>query len=90
MICHIKSGRKLFLAFCPLCYIDALPHRVLYRIIFRGDCHFFSSLPVFLTTKETNTLEHIHETSKLKYQILPSQRCNVRGLKLGLSYNNGL
>jgi hypothetical protein len=87
-----QVSKKPFLAFCLLCYIDALAPRVLRWTICRGVFHhLFSALLFLLPMQETNSLAYVHNTKKVEYKILHSQRCNIRGLKFGfgLSYNSG-
>jgi hypothetical protein len=61
--------------FCLLCYIAVLAPRVLRWTISTGACHLFSSLPFLLPIKETNNLEHVHNTKKVLNQFLPSLCC---------------
>jgi hypothetical protein len=70
-----QISKNPFLAFYLLCYIAALAPRVLCWTIFTGACHLFSSLSFLLHVKETNNLEHVHNTKKIVNQFLPSLYC---------------
>jgi hypothetical protein len=89
MVCYIKSTRSFFLLFALFATLTR------FLIVFFARLSLVviaTSFPLFyfFSLKKKRTLYNIHDTTKLKYQILPSQKCNLGWLKLGLRYNNGL